>query len=116
MLSSSALHESQTASVSPGDERIARAIRCAQELKELSDDFIRTGDADLFPASALQDIFGSAVLLYALMVEAGHNVMPIRETNEASATAVMISATGLLKSANLELFELGMWQAWSGTK
>ena len=106
----------QAAAAPTVDHRVSRAIRCAQELKEISDDFIRTGEADLFPASALQDIFGSAVILYALMSEAGCNVMPIRNANEASATAVMISATGLLKSVNLELFELGMWQAWSGTK
>jgi hypothetical protein len=31
-----------------------------------------------------------------------------------SATDVMITASGLLKSADLQVFELGMWQSWTG--
>jgi hypothetical protein len=34
----------------------------------------------------------------------------------ATATAVLVAASGLLKSRNLEIFELGMWQSWSGTR
>ena len=31
-----------------------------------------------------------------------------------TATDVMVTATAMLKAVNLQLFELGMWQAWSG--
>jgi hypothetical protein len=27
---------------------------------------------------------------------------------------VMVTVTAMLKAVNLQLFELGMWQAWSG--
>jgi hypothetical protein len=27
---------------------------------------------------------------------------------------VMVTASGLLKAANLAVFELGMWQSWTG--
>jgi hypothetical protein len=27
---------------------------------------------------------------------------------------VMVTASAMLKAVNLQLFELGMWQAWSG--
>ena len=30
------------------------------------------------------------------------------------ATDVMVAASGLLKAANLAVFELGMWQSWTG--
>jgi len=31
-----------------------------------------------------------------------------------SPTDVMITASGLLKAADLQVFELGMWQSWTG--
>jgi hypothetical protein len=33
---------------------------------------------------------------------------------QSSTTAVMMLVTRLLKSANVEIFELGMWQSFSG--
>jgi hypothetical protein len=29
-------------------------------------------------------------------------------------TAVMSTASGILRAANLAVFELGMWQSWTG--
>jgi hypothetical protein len=116
MSCSSAALEAQDEFQPARDERLARAARLAREFKDLADDFIRAREADQFPTAALQDVFSSAVTLYALMTEAGCSAMPMRPAGEASATAIMIAATGLLKSANLELFELGMWQSWSGTR
>ena len=29
-------------------------------------------------------------------------------------TEVMVTASGLLRAANLAVFELGMWQSWTG--
>jgi hypothetical protein len=31
-----------------------------------------------------------------------------------TATDVMIAATAMLKAVNVQIFELGMWQAWAG--
>ena len=31
-----------------------------------------------------------------------------------TATEVMVTVTAMLKAVNLHVFELGMWQAWSG--
>jgi len=31
-----------------------------------------------------------------------------------TATDVMVTVTAMLKSVNLQVFELGMWQAWTG--
>ena len=35
-------------------------------------------------------------------------------TELLSATDVMLTASGLLRAADLAVFELGMWQSWTG--
>jgi hypothetical protein len=47
-------------------------------------------------------------------VEAGEQLLPLPERGGATATDVMVTASGLLKAANLAVFELGMWQSWTG--
>ena len=37
-----------------------------------------------------------------------------RGTDGVSPTDVMVTASGLLRAANLAVFELGMWQSWTG--
>ena len=36
------------------------------------------------------------------------------ERGGVSPTDVMVTASGLLSAANLAVFELGMWQSWTG--
>ena len=31
-----------------------------------------------------------------------------------TATEVMVAVTAMLKAVNVQVFELGMWQAWAG--
>jgi hypothetical protein len=63
----------------------------------------------------LQKIVSAAVKLYAERFQAGARTSPVGAL-DVSATDTLIFVTGLLKSANLELFELGMWQSWSGSR
>ena len=47
--------------------------------------------------------------------EAGSQDLPLKERAGGIAnTDVMIMASALLRSANLAVFELGMWQSWTG--
>jgi hypothetical protein len=46
-------------------------------------------------------------------VPAGDELLPLAERGGATATEVMVTASGLLKAANLAVFELGMWQSWT---
>ena len=39
---------------------------------------------------------------------------PHSQPDAATATEVMVTVTAMLKAVNLQVFELGMWQAWSG--
>jgi len=50
----------------------------------------------------------------AAQIEAGEQVLPLPQRGGATATDVMVTASGLLKAANLAVFELGMWQSWTG--
>src|ERR1700728_1337242 len=68
---------------------------------------------DLVSAEALQKLIAAACRVYTARREAGEQFMPIPK-NSISATDVMVTASGLLKAADLAVFELGMWQSWTG--
>ena len=51
--------------------------------------------------------------LYTARREAGEQFAPVAK-NSISATDVMVTASGLLRAADLAAFELGMWQGWTG--
>ena len=42
------------------------------------------------------------------------DALPAFPADAVTATDVMVTATAMLKAVNLQIFELGMWQAWSG--
>jgi hypothetical protein len=71
------------------------------------------GKLDLVTAEALQKLIAAACRVYTARVEAGEPIMPVPK-NSISATDVMVTASGLLRAADLAVFELGMWQSWTG--
>jgi len=71
------------------------------------------GKLDMVSAEALQKLIAAACRVYTARREAGEQFMPIPK-NSISATDVMVTASGLLKAADLAVFELGMWQSWTG--
>jgi len=68
---------------------------------------------DVLSADALQALIAVACRLYTARREAGEEFMPVAK-NSLSATDVMVTASGLLRAADLAAFELGMWQGWTG--
>ncbi len=71
------------------------------------------GKLDIVSAEALQKLIAAACRVYTARVEAGEAITPVPK-NSISATDVMVTASGLLKAADLAVFELGMWQSWTG--
>ncbi len=63
---------------------------------------------------AMQALMGALCRVYSAQVEGGARHTPIAEGQVVSPTAVMVTASGLLRAANLAVFELGMWQSWTG--
>jgi len=93
-----------------GDGRSAQAKQLAAELERA----LAGGRRDVLSTEALQALMAAACKTYAAQVEAGEQVLPLPQRGGATATEVMITASGLLKAANLAVFELGMWQSWTG--
>ena len=63
---------------------------------------------------AMQTLMATLCRVYSAQVENGANYTPIAEGQIVSPTGVMVTASGLLRAANLAVFELGMWQSWTG--
>ena len=89
----------------------------SQEASRLAAELERARAADKLEAlspQAMQDLMGALCNLYAAQVEAGAKFTPIAEGQVVSPTGVMLTASGMLRAANLAVFELGMWQSWTG--
>ena len=74
---------------------------------------VADGKLDTLPAETLQALIAAACRLYAARHEAGEQFPPVAK-NALAATDVMVTASGLLRAADLAAFELGMWQGWTG--
>jgi len=96
-------------SVAPGNGASAEAKRLAAEIER----GIADGRLDVVTTDALQALIAAACRVYTARTEAGEQFAPVPE-NSLSATDVMVTASGLLRTAGLAVFELGMWQSWTG--
>ena len=74
---------------------------------------IAEGRLDVVSADALQALIAAACRVYTARREAGEEFAPVAK-NAVTATDVMVTASGLLRAADLAAFELGMWQGWTG--
>jgi Ser/Thr protein kinase RdoA (MazF antagonist) len=69
----------------------------------------RPSDADI------QNALAQAVRGYAeRAAETDNALSAFPPAAQMTATEVMVTVTAMLKAVNLQVFELGMWQAWSG--
>jgi hypothetical protein len=85
----------------------------AKHVAATLDRILADGNLDTISAEALQVLIASACRLYRARREAGEEFAPVPK-NSISATDVMVTASGLLKATDLAVFELGMWQNWTG--
>jgi hypothetical protein len=70
---------------------------------------------DQLPPDLLQKLMAAAIRAYSAKVQAGEQFLPFHPTSgRVSPTDVMITASSLLKAADLQVFELGMWQSYTG--
>src|ERR1700743_465864 len=87
----------------------ADAIKLATEIEQA---FKKSDDA--ISEEAMQALMSALCRVYAARMENGKQYTPIPEGQVVSPTGVMVTASGMLKAANLAVFELGMWQSWTG--
>ena len=98
------------ARAAPSDDASSAAKKLALDI----DRALSAGQADLLSEEAIQALMAAACRSYSAKVEAGGSFPPLAERSRVTSTDVMVTASGLLKSANLAVFELGMWQSWTG--
>ena len=72
---------------------------------------LHAGDHEVLSHEVLQKLMTAACRLYSAQVEAGSQALPV---GEVTPTDIMVTASGLMKAGNLAVFELGMWQSWTG--
>jgi Mn-containing catalase len=80
---------------------IASRIAALEDGAELSDEMV-------------QDAMTALTRLYTVKFQLGERWSPFSDSQVVPATSVMIMTTAMCRAVNVELFELGMWQAWSG--
>jgi hypothetical protein len=90
-----------------------RASARAKEIAGAIANGIADGRLDVLSTEALQALLGAACRLYAARSESGEQFAPVAR-NTVSATDVMITTSGLLRAADIAVFELGMWQGVTG--
>jgi hypothetical protein len=88
----------------------AQATRLAADIERALAD----GRIDTLTPQALQALMAAACKAYAAQVEAGNPTAALAQRTTVTPTEVMVTASGLLRAANLAVFELGMWQSWTG--
>jgi outer membrane biosynthesis protein TonB len=86
------------------------ATRLARDI----DRALNEGRTDLLSEEALQALMAAVCRSYSARIEAGGSFPPLANRSRVTSTDVMVTASGLLKAANLAVFELGMWQSWTG--
>ena len=69
---------------------------------------------DIVSEEAQQAMMAALVKLYGAAFQDGRRYQIVQGMRAATSTDVMIACAALLKSNNLQVFELGMWQSWTG--
>lgn len=88
----------------------AEALRLSAEI----DRALAQGRLDILPPEAMQALFASMCKIYSANVEQGAPYLPVGPRSGVTPTDVMVVASKLLRATNLQVFELGMWQSWTG--
>jgi hypothetical protein len=75
---------------------------------------LRDGRSDTLSPQAFQALMAALCKSYGSQREAGAEFLPLASQQSVSPTEIMTTTSALLKAANLAVFELGMWQSWTG--
>ena len=103
------LTAARKAKVATGDAS-SLALRLAAEIEQS----IMSGGQPAVSHEAQQKLLAALCRSYSQQIQAGDQSPAITAKSGVNATDVMITASGLLKAADLQVFELGMWQSWTG--
>jgi hypothetical protein len=94
----------------PATPETQRALALAKEIEAALAD----GKLDAIQPQAMQALMGALCKVYAAQDELGERYPILSGRAAVTGTDVMIVCGSLLRSVDLQVFELGMWQSWSG--
>jgi hypothetical protein len=94
----------------PAASPAARAAGLAADIERA----LAEGRIDVLPPEAVQALMSAACRTYAAQIESGVKYPPLAPSGAVTATDVMVTASGLLRAADLQVFELGMWVSYTG--
>lgn len=83
-------------------------------LRDFARKVLALEEGEDLPNELVQQGLTAMTRLYTVKFQVGERWSPFLANQAMPATAVMIMSTAMLRAVNVELFELGMWQAWSG--
>lgn len=70
---------------------------------------------DSLTDSQLQALLAAAIRSYGARAEAHDEPLPaLPPDSGVTATEAMLAVSAIMKAVNIQVFELGMWQSWSG--
>lgn len=92
---------------------VTGASETAAQLATEMERGLARGEPVLSP-EAVQALMAAVCKTYAAQIEAGGDFMPLGQRSGVTATEIMVTASKLLRAGNLQVFELGMWQSWTG--
>lgn len=84
------------------------------EMANLLERALRGDNLAAIPVEPLQQLLAAAIKAYSAKRETGEDFHPVSRAGRLTPTDIMVTANGLLRSGNLQIFELGMWQSWTG--
>ena len=93
-----------------GNGASATATQLAAEIER----GLKSGKPEMLSPAAVQALMAAVCKSYAAHLEAGGDFMPLGQRSGVTPTEIMVTASKLLRAGNLQVFELGMWQSWTG--
>jgi hypothetical protein len=73
------------------------------------------GDLAKLQDNDLQSLFAAIIREYAARAETRDEPLPaLPPDSGVTATEAMLAVSAILRAVNIQVFELGMWQSWSG--
>lgn len=94
----------------PATPESERALALAKELEATLAD----GRLDALQPHAMQALMAALCKIYSAQDESGERYPVLSGRGAVTGTDVMIVCGALLRAVDLQVFELGMWQSWSG--
>ncbi|OUV72327.1 MAG: hypothetical protein CBC83_07015 [Flavobacteriales bacterium TMED123] len=111
---SSPKQDPRAADLPEGGEVIAHIPDEEAALRAFAKRIAEVPEGEPIPNEVIQEGLTAMVRLYSVKFQLGERWEPFSEGDMVPATAAMIMCTTMLKAVNVEVFELGMWQSWSG--